>query len=281
MHTNQRQSHLLTLLQNPYFCMPESVGHYVNWPSHHVFRSAGALNNFNIHFVISGKGYIEIDDQKYELTAGDAVLYFPLQKQHYYSSKDDPWNIRWVHFYGESLSDYFIARNLHRSPLWKIRQPELWFAAHEELLKETEKNRMLHPGKLSTLTYALITLFVENAIPLSEHKLNNASQRIHELLPIMQHEAAEPFSLERWADEAGVSTHYFCKLFKSVMEMTPIEFITRCRLQMAKQWLLERKEVSIGQIANDSGYPSVSYFNKRFIEHEGVTPSAYRQLFDV
>ncbi|MNE95756.1 HTH-type transcriptional regulator YesS [compost metagenome] len=95
----------------------------------------------------------------------------------------------------------------------------------------------------------------------------------------MQQEAAKPFLLEHWAEQAGVSPHYFCKLFRSTMEMTPMDFITRCRLQMAKQWLLERKNDNIGQIAMDAGYPSVSYFNKRFMEHEGMTPTAYRQLY--
>ncbi len=276
----ERQSHLLTLLQNPYFCMTESVGHYYNYPDHSVYRKSGALNNFNIHFVVSGKGYIEIDDQIYQLGAGDAVLYFPLQKQKYYSSEDDPWNIRWFHFYGSTLHDYFIACELHSSPLWSIRQPELWIEAHEELLAEAIEQRMLHPGKLSTLTYALITAFIEHAVPLSDHRAKNSEQRIFELLPLMQQEAAEPFTLERWSDAIGVSPHYFCKLFKHVMEMTPMEFITRCRLQLAKQWLLDRKHVSIGVIANDAGYPSVSYFNKRFLEYEGMTPSAYRSLFE-
>jgi AraC-like DNA-binding protein len=97
----------------------------------------------------------------------------------------------------------------------------------------------------------------------------------------MQQEAAEPFILEQWSERAGVSPHYFCKLFRSAMEMTPMDFITRCRLQMAKQWLLERKDTNIGQIAADVGYPSVSYFNKRFMEHEGMTPTVYRKLYSV
>jgi AraC-like DNA-binding protein len=58
-----------------------------------------------------------------------------------------------------------------------------------------------------------------------------------------------------------------------------MDFITLCRLQAAKQWLLERKETTIREIAMDAGYPSVSYFNRRFLQHEGVTPTAYRQLY--
>lgn len=245
-----------------------------------MFRHAGALNNFNIHYVISGKGYVEFDDGIiHTLQAGDAVMYFPQQRQHYYSSKDDPWTLRWFHFYGHGLHDYLIGQGFHKSQLWSLRQSQLWEQAHEALLVEAEEYRMLRPARLSTLTYALLTTFIEHAYPLSVHKSGTSEERILELLPLMQQDAAMPFDLERWAGQAGVSTHYFCKLFRHVMEMTPVDFITRCRLQMAKQWLLERKDASIGQIAKDSGYPSVSYFNKRFMEHERMTPTSYRQLY--
>lgn len=277
----QRQSVLVTLPHTPLFCFPESVGFYEKNINHYVLRKAGSLNNFNIHYVASGKGYVEYDGTVHTLESGDAVLYFPLQRQHYYSSDDDPWDIRWFHFYGNGLQDYMIERGLHKSQLWTLRQTVDWEAAHEELLAETETHRMLHPTKLSTLTYALLAIFIEQAIPLTTNKAITSGNRIMELLPIMQQEAAQPFILEQWAKRAGVSTYYFCKLFRSVMEMTPMDFITRCRLQMAKQWLLERKETNIGQIAADVGYPSVSYFNKRFMEHEGMTPTVYRQIHNL
>lgn len=105
-----RQTVLLTLQDIPYFCYPESVGHYMDHVQHAVLREAGALNNFNIHYVASGKGYVEVDGVVHELRAGQAFLYFPQQRQHYYSSEDDPWDVRWVHFYGERLHDYMIER---------------------------------------------------------------------------------------------------------------------------------------------------------------------------
>lgn len=274
-----RQSHLLTLQQMPFFIFPESVGYYRDYPTHSVFREAGALNNFNIHYVVSGKGYVDIDGETHTLGPGEAVLYFPLQRQRYYSSEEDPWAIRWFHFYGSGVQDYLIERGLHQSPLWTLRNADLWEQAHDALMEEAENYRMLRPVQLSTLTYGTLAAFVEQAVPLTGTRSGTSGNRILELLPLMQQDAVKPFLLEEWAKLAGVSTYYFCKLFRSVMRMTPMDFITRCRLQVAKQWLLERKEASIGQIAADAGYPSVSYFNKRFMEHEGMTPTAYRRLY--
>lgn len=275
-----RQTVLLTLQDIPYFCYPESVGHYTDHAEHAVLREAGMLGNFNIHYVAAGKGYVEADGVVHELRAGQAVLYFPHQRQHYYSSEDEPWDVRWVHFYGERLHDYMLERGLHRNLLWTLRQRTSWEDAHLALLEEAEQNRMLRPAQLSTLTYALLAEFVQHAVPLKNTRTTSKTEsRVLSLLPQMQQEACEPFLLQDWADRAGVSTYYFCKIFKNAVEMTPMEFVTRSRLQMAKQWLLERPSANIGQIAEEAGYPNASYFNRQFMAHEGMTPTDYRGLY--
>lgn len=275
----QRQSHLLTLAENPYFCMPESVGIYQNLPNHAVRRAKGSLGNFNIHYVAGGKGYVELEGKRYELHRGEAVFYFPLQEQIYYSSEDDPWDVRWVHFYGRGLQEHLMDLGMQKHALWTLRGAEQWEKVHMSLLEEAEAHKLLHPTRLSALNYELIAEFVSRAEPLSSSRASKSEERIMALLPQMQQEACEPFVLEEWAERAGVSPHYFCKLFKQTMRMTPMAFITRSRLQIAKQWLLERGDENIGVIAAEAGYPSTSYFNRRFLAHEGMTPSEYRRLF--
>ncbi|MNI98530.1 DNA-binding transcriptional regulator AraC [compost metagenome] len=60
--------------------------------------------------------------------------------------------------------------------------------------------------------------------------------------------------------------------------MTPLEFVTLCRLQAAKQQLLEKPEQQVADIARRCGYDNPSYFNRRFMESEGMTPTDYRRL---
>jgi len=270
---------MVTLSENIYFIYPESVGHYISEPDHIVQRKPNQMISYNIHVVESGYGFVKLDGVEHILGPGDAVFYYPQQEQNYYSSKDQPWNIRWIHFYGDKLKDYLLSNNIKPGQLWTLKQTELWIKLHDELMLEAETNLMLNPTQLSARTYALVINFIEQAIPLTERKQGGTNKKILDLLPDMQSSATEPFLLEYWSSKADVSPHYFCKLFKQTMSITPMEFITRCRLQIAKQWLLERRDYSIGQIANEAGYPSVSYFNKRFMEYEKITPTTYRELY--
>ncbi len=75
---------------------------------------------------------------------------------------------------------------------------------------------------------------------------------------------------------ANLSPSYFHKLFCLQFNMTPSQFVQSCRISAAKN-LLVTGELSIGQIAEACGFGSQTYFNARFREAVGITPSQYRR----
>jgi AraC-like DNA-binding protein len=273
----QRQIMLPTLQTSAYFIFPESVGYYDEMPQHYVKRTEG-FSSYSLHFIMSGKGYVEKDGVVHTLHRGDAFLYAPFHKQHYYSSKDDPWEIKWVHFYGAKLKEFLFEQGF-RNNLWTLHRWSELVEAYEALLLEAEAYGILRPSKLSSLTYAIIVEFMSCAIPHTANRGIESTDRIMNLLPLMQQKACQPFLLEEWAQQVGVGTHYFCKLFRKSTSMTPVSFITLCRMQAAKQLLINQTKLNIKDIAEQAGYPSTSYFNQRFLEHEGMKPSEYRKLF--
>src|SRR5690348_10123334 len=117
-----RQRFLPTLSEQQYLCLPESIGWYANEPFHNTIRDSGSLNYYNLHIIAKGKGYVEIDHSTYTLQRGDAFLYNPLQAQNYRSSTDDPWEVRWVHFYGFKIKEYLLEKGVNRSIIWTLKQ---------------------------------------------------------------------------------------------------------------------------------------------------------------
>ena len=69
-----------------FFCFPHSVGRYTCPENHNVLRETG-IRDFSLHFVVGGKGYLELNDTVYTINQGDAFLHVPSQRMRYYSSR--------------------------------------------------------------------------------------------------------------------------------------------------------------------------------------------------
>jgi AraC-like DNA-binding protein len=81
-------------------------------------------------------------------------------------------------------------------------------------------------------------------------------------------------SLESCADAEQMTPYALSKAFKQVSGMNFIDYLTRVRMDAAKQ-LLRETTMKINDIAGAVGYQH-SYFNRIFKKQEGLTPSQYR-----
>ncbi|MBB6732821.1 helix-turn-helix transcriptional regulator [Cohnella zeiphila] len=271
-----RQYFLPSFDELNFFCFPNGVGKYTHPDDHNVYRETG-LKYFSLHFIVSGRGYIEINEMVTALMPGEAFFHVPFQKMRYYSSKDDPWVIYWLQFNGSQLANFLLESGFFESTIWYMNDLEPLERAFVDLMDEIEHNNIARLAYISTLTYSILTHFTSNAIPLSSRRGKAKIDRIFELLPDMQQNAHLPFTMEEWAHKADLSPNYFGSLFKKVTKMTPLAYITKCRIQTSKKLLLSDMQMPIYKVAITSGYPSASYFNKIFMEIEGTTPGEFRR----
>ena len=83
-------------------------------------------------------------------------------------------------------------------------------------------------------------------------------------------------SLDEVSRMVDISPYYFSKLFKQEQGENFIEYLTRTRMQNARQ-LLKDPKYSIKEICAMFGYSDPNYFSRIFKKYEGVTPSEYRE----
>ncbi|WP_434603686.1 GlxA family transcriptional regulator [Pseudomonas sp. Z4-7] len=94
---------------------------------------------------------------------------------------------------------------------------------------------------------------------------------------VMEH-LEEPFSIERMADLAAMSSRHFARVFQREVKMTPMEFLQGARIDRARQ-LLESTDLPLKTVAFRSGFGSVRHMRQLFSEKLGLTPVQYRQQF--
>ncbi len=95
---------------------------------------------------------------------------------------------------------------------------------------------------------------------------------------IREHYRDPAASVSTAADVAGVSAAHFRRLFTKVYSVCPQEYMMDLRIDAAKD-LLSVSALSVGEVAEASGFASAYYFSRFFRIKTGLTPTEYRAKY--
>lgn len=90
----------------------------------------------------------------------------------------------------------------------------------------------------------------------------------------MEESLNERITLEKLAVRAACSRFHLARLFRATTGQSPMEFLSRLRVQRGKR-LLEQGGSSICEIALGLGFCDQSHFSRTFRKHMGMCPRDY------
>lgn len=99
---------------------------------------------------------------------------------------------------------------------------------------------------------------------------------IGEALRLIHARPTNEWTLDLLAREVGLSRTAFASRFAHYVEVSPMQYVARWRLQLAGR-LLERPDVSIAQAGAEVGYESEAAFNRAFKKFVGIPPGTWRK----
>jgi AraC-like DNA-binding protein len=88
--------------------------------------------------------------------------------------------------------------------------------------------------------------------------------------------ANAPVRLDQAARFAYLSKYHYLRMFAAAFGETPVEFVTRVRMERARSLLLS-SEWSVTEICLEVGYESLATFSNRFRRFAGCAPSEIRR----
>lgn len=115
----------------------------------------------------------------------------------------------------------------------------------------------------------------QDADPAIQPSQKTPTEKFNALFAYLDRHYAEDLSLEHVAAVAGFSKYHFSRIFKQLSGNNFYDYLTRRRIKAAEMLLLQ-EEASISQIALQSGFSSLSTFNRVFRKVMGCTPTQYR-----
>lgn len=100
--------------------------------------------------------------------------------------------------------------------------------------------------------------------------------KLQKALMAIHHQPAHPWQVAELAQAATLSRAAFAQLFKAMVGETPMQYVTRVRMQQAMELLVQTEE-GLEQIATRVGYATGFAFSKAFKRMCGRSPQHYRQ----
>ena len=106
----------------------------------------------------------------------------------------------------------------------------------------------------------------------------HGDQMILEAQAYIEAHYAGDISVERVADRVNMSKRNFIRRFKRAVQITPLEYIQRVKIEAAKK-ALEQGRRNIQALTHDVGYSDSKTFRSIFKRVTGVTPQDYRNKY--
>ena len=238
------------------------MGYHPTPPKH--LHGPAVRPYFLLHLIVKGKGCIERKGVVTELGEGQSFLICPDETTTYWSDENEPWEYYWISFYGS-----------YAETILKETTQKLYMRAHKSgiiALQTAIANK--HGDSVSALHTLFSVLTSVQDFKIQTEKTDAISAALHYL----ENNYFQPIDVKSVASAFGFSRTHFSTLFAQKTGETPYNYLTKVRIQKAKEYLQEDR-FSIQEIAYSVGFSCIGRFSELFKKYEGVSPLAYRKAF--
>ena len=219
------------------------------------FRGLKKLNYYVIHYVISGRGVLSIDDKIYKIHKNQVFIIPPNTRYLYQADETDPWEYSWINFDG-SYADTLL--NL-KTPVVTIKHD--YFQHIERCVEYTGQEADYLAGILF-----LIVTEIEKKPTLSNY--------VRMTKQYITNHYSQNITIEEIANTIGLDRKYLAKVFKESTNQTMSDFLLEVRMRQASG-IISDGEKSVSAIAAKVGYDDPLFFSKQFKKYFGVSPTEF------
>lgn len=140
------------------------------------------------------------------------------------------------------------------------------------------QTRVITPEQYESVLH-LLTIFAQHLALVSNQLLvvraNAEPPAVTKARKFIAEHQADEISLGDVAHAVNTSTFYFCKMFKKATGLNFTDYLSRVRIEKAKNLLLN-PNLRVSEIAFASGFQSLTHFNRVFRKLCGISPTGYR-----
>lgn len=249
----------------------------------------GEVHGDIVNAVIEGNRMEELLSDKLYL-GGNKIMSFAVAKRITYYNGELPENL-WKQFMFElnnhmencvdtiyEMLDFMEKKRFTWERVYQNYKEILKLFWQKEMLSEEELHGLLTEMKeyeeyeqFRSMILEVLYKYIQTS---RIERKKQYSEQVNQVIEYVKRNIEENVSLEKCAELVGCSYTHLSREFKKETGMRFVEFLNRQRVNKAKS-LLIRKDITMKEIVDLSGFHNYNYFFKVFKEIEGITPSEF------
>ena len=238
------------------------------------------LPSFLFFMVEAGSGFLEYEGVTHNLSTGDCVFLDCRKSYAQYSSKEDLWTLRWVHFYGSNMSgiyEKYVERG--GTPCFQVDNLEAYSGIIQQIYDIASQNSYIRDMQIFEQLTALLTLLMAQSWnPQREGSVPSKRRDVQSVKEYIEKHYQEKITLNLLAEQFFINKFYLTRIFKEQYGISVNSYLLQVRITHAKQ-LLRFSDLSIEKVGQECGMNDANYFSRMFKKVEGITPGEYRKMW--
>ena len=253
---------------------------------------SGSTNDYHFHSeielisIISGSIAIKTESEIYRAKKGE-VLFINSNIPHSTTEADSSFSGKLVQFRMPSLTQGNLGYlykffNNSGTPAYIFKNSKdgkILSDAIEEIFKEKDNKGASTEYFITSKMYMILSVLYRNNLFEDTEKLIKNKKEIERLLPVLEYidtHYNESINIGDLSSILNLNEYYFCRIFKKIMGSTATDYINFVRTYYAKKLLFTKK--TILEISLETGFSSLSYFNRTFKKYFQYPPSVYKKI---
>lgn len=236
-------------------------------------------HGFLFQYTLSGYGIFERQGVRHKLTKGKAIfITFPDDSRYYLApdgNNDYHWTYFYIHFSGPAVEPFLNRIKELSGTVMELELDSVPVSLFFELYDTLRSQKQLGRYYGSEWLYRFLISLLRNVeFPPS----GNVSPHVTSAVNWMKNNYTRQVNLEEMSQKIGVSYPHLTRQFCKEQGITPVQYLTHLRLELAMNLLLNT-DFSIERIAGECGFSCPNYFTKVYKKNLHITPGEYRKQY--